>query len=312
MAKELSMSGRKKIETLQKEFTEKFNYLTLIFLDEDMKSLDVSKSLGEVRIRKGADISIMASLKVNTLEERFRESYGIIVEVAYSKDGKIMHTKDSVNKTLNELNSWCESHGCDQFQFKRALTRNTLLSVQEQLFNAIKEKFPDAEAKKINKDNFMDIHIPSIHRKRGTHLFFNTAKNDIKLGFYVRDENFISRVMANALNAEQYAQGLRISGNPTFPNVEEAIEAAILFLSEFSGAEADGSEISVDDEMQKFLDELDGSLSDDEDSEDQNGLLGVNDETDDLSELIIKELSSKVAGVKRFEVNGKIYLYLGL
>ena len=68
MAAELSMNGRKKIETIQKEVTNKFNYLTLLFLDENRKSLDISKSLSEVRKVKGADISINAGLKVNTLE----------------------------------------------------------------------------------------------------------------------------------------------------------------------------------------------------------------------------------------------------
>ena len=34
MAAELSMNGKKKIETLQKEFTQKFPYLTLVFLDK--------------------------------------------------------------------------------------------------------------------------------------------------------------------------------------------------------------------------------------------------------------------------------------
>lgn len=256
MARDLSMNGRKKIERIQKEFTEKFNYLTLIFLDEDMKSIDVSRSLAEVRTAKGPDISIMASLKVNTLEQRFRESFGITVEVAYSKDGKVMHTKDSVNKTLNELNQWCEKNACDMFLFKKALTRNTLLSTQEQLFNAIREAFPDAEAKKINKDNFLDIHIPSIHPKRGTHLFFNTAKNEIKFGFYVRDEDFISRVMESSSKIEQYTQGLRISGNPTFSNVEEAIEAATGFIGEMVGLVGIASNTSASTVIKEFVREF--------------------------------------------------------
>lgn len=253
MAKEISMNGRKKIERIQKEFTEKFTYLALIFLDEEMKSIDVSRSLAEVRTAKGPDISIMASLKVKTLELRFKESFGITVEVAYSKNGKVMHTKDSVNKTLNELNKWCEKNGCDMFLFKKALTRNTLLSTQEQLFNAIREAFPDAEAKKINKDNFMDIHIPSIHPKRGTHLFFNTAKNDIKLGFYVRDEDFTSRVMSKSKNIEKYAQGLRISGNPSFPNVEDAIEAAMEFVAELMAVADIASNTSASTIIKKFV-----------------------------------------------------------
>jgi hypothetical protein len=132
MTKEISMNSRKKIERIQKEFTDKFNYLTLIFLDENMKSIDVSRSLAEVRTAKGPDISIMGSLKVSTIEQRFKDSFGITVKVAYYRDRKVMHTKESVKKSLNELNQWCEKNGCDKFLFKKAITRNTLLSIQGQ------------------------------------------------------------------------------------------------------------------------------------------------------------------------------------
>lgn len=275
MTKEISMNSRKKIERIQKEFTDKFNYLTLIFLDENMKSIDVSRSLAEVRTAKGPDISIMGSLKVSTIEQRFKDSFGITVKVAYYRDRKVMHTKESVKKSLNELNQWCEKNGCDKFLFKKAITRNTLLSIQGQLFNAIKKSYPDADAKKINRGNFMGIHIPSIHSNRGSYLFFNTAKNEIKLGYYVRDEDFISKIIGKAYNIERNAYSLRISGNPRFLNVEEAYKAAIQFLSEFSAVEvADGADMSTDNEMQEFHEELeiDGSGSDNDSHEAKNGL----------------------------------------
>jgi ankyrin repeat protein len=231
MASELSMNGRKKIETIQKEFTQKFPYLTLVFLDQKRTAIDVSKSLSEVRQAKGADISIIASLKVNTLEKRFNESFGLIVEVAYQKEGKVIYTKENVDKTLNELNKWCAAQACEPFEFKKAFTGNTISSVQEQLFAAIKKVFADAEAKKINKDNFLDIYIPSVSPARGTHLFFNTSKNDIKIGYYTRDEKFINLVTdANFVEIEAASNGLRIKGNPTYTSVPSAIPAALNFL----------------------------------------------------------------------------------
>ena len=159
MATELSMNGRKKIETIQKEFTGKFPYLTLVFLDAKRQTIDISKSLSEVRKVKGDDVSIIASLKVNTLEKRFLDNFGIIVEVAYQKQEKLIFTKDNVNQTLNELNKWCSEHKCDKFQFAKSLKGNTLMSIQDQLMQVIKETYPLAEAKKINKDNFLDIFI---------------------------------------------------------------------------------------------------------------------------------------------------------
>ena len=235
MAAELSMNGRKKIETIQKEFTNKFNYLTLLFLDENRKSLDISRSLAEARTVKGTDVSINAGLKVNTLEARFMQNYGLLVEVAYLKDGKVMHTKDNVDKTLNEMNRWCEENGCEKFGFKKSKTGETVLSLQEQLFNAISEQYPDAVAKKMNKDNFMDVHLPSVNSKKGTHIFFNTAKEGIKFGFYCRDEEFVKSILDKSSNIEEYAQGVRPAGNPLFTNVDEAAEAALEFIGEMMG-----------------------------------------------------------------------------
>lgn len=235
MASELSMNGKKKIETLQKEFTQKFPYLTLVFLDKEKRAIDISKSLSEVRQAKGDDISIIASLKVNTLEKRFLENFGLLVEVAYQKSNKVVYTKDNVDKTLNELNKWCEENDCQPFEFKKSFTGNTLSSVQEQLFEAIKESYPNAEAKKINKDNYLDIYVPEINKKRGTHLFFNTAKDGIKIGFYCRDEDFIENVMSNSSNIEKYAQGIRILNNPLQNNVEEANASALSFIGEIKG-----------------------------------------------------------------------------
>lgn len=119
MATELSMNGKKKIETIQKEFSNKFPYLTLIFLNEEKQLLDVSKTLSEVRKSKGDDISIIASLKVNNLEKKFFKNYGLIVEVAYQQDGKVLITEQSEERTLNELNNWCETNSCNKIDYKK-------------------------------------------------------------------------------------------------------------------------------------------------------------------------------------------------
>ncbi len=280
--KELSMNGKKKIETLQKQFTLKFPYLTLIFLDKDRRAIDVSKTLSEIRQSKGDDISIIASLKVNTLEKRFLENYGLVVEVAYQKSNKVVYTKDSVDKSLNELNKWCENNDCQPFEFTKALAGNTLSSVQEQLFEAIKEYYPEAEAKKINKDNYLDIHVPEINTKRGTHLFFNTAKDGIKIGFYCRDEAFVDEVMSRSTNIERYAQGIRILTNPLQSDVQEATLNALVFIEEIIGEEAE-----------------DTSYHEDEDYEYDNNDEQVDLELYDLSdETIIKRVIEKIKTTK--------------
>lgn len=121
---------------------------------------------------------------------------------------------------------------------------NSELSLQEQLFAAIQNKFPNAEAKKINKDNFLDIYFPDINQKRGTHLFFNTAKDGIKVGFYCRDEDFIEEVLKNSINIEKYAQGIRILNNPIQKSVKEIISSALDFIGEILGDKSDLTEAS--------------------------------------------------------------------
>lgn len=118
MATGLSMNGKKKIETIQKEFTAKFPYLTLVFLDEAKSGIEGTKTLAEVRKSKGEDVSIMASQKVNSLEKNFLKNYGLLVEVAYQLGSELVLTTSDENRTLNELNRWCELNGCSKIRYQ--------------------------------------------------------------------------------------------------------------------------------------------------------------------------------------------------
>lgn len=109
-------------------------------------------------------------------------------------------------------------------------------TLQQELANGVTDKFKDAVVKKIDKDNYLDIHLPSIHPKKGTHIGINTAKGLIKIVFYCREESFNEKVLTNSKKIEAYAQGLRIKGNPTFNDVSKAVEAAIDFALEIKRA----------------------------------------------------------------------------
>jgi hypothetical protein len=123
---------------------------------------------------------------------------------------------------------------------KTSINSKSELSLQDQLFAVIKSKYADAEAKKINKDNFLDIYIPTISPGRGTHLFFNTVKGSIKIGYYTRDESFINKVVSIASNSiDGASNGLRIAGNPKFDDIQSATEAAIDFLSNIMNEKID-------------------------------------------------------------------------
>uniref|UniRef100_UPI0040486113 ankyrin repeat domain-containing protein n=1 Tax=Algoriphagus sp. TaxID=1872435 RepID=UPI0040486113 len=104
-------------------------------------------------------------------------------------------------------------------------------SLQQALSDSLLQHFPSAEVKKIDKDNYVDIHLPWVHPKRGTHLGFNTAGNAIKIVFYCREEEWVEQALSNGGGLlEKYSQGVRLKGHPEFLDVETAIAAALKFI----------------------------------------------------------------------------------
>jgi hypothetical protein len=113
MATSITTNGKKKISTFKMEFSSKFPYLTIQFLDQKRKEYDNELNLVSIRTKKGDDISISGQNKINSLESKFEKTLGIAIEVCYSKNSKLIRTKSNNDKTLSELNKWCEANGCD-------------------------------------------------------------------------------------------------------------------------------------------------------------------------------------------------------
>ena len=155
MATGLSMNGKKKIETIQKEFTAKFPYLKLVFLDETKSGIEGSKTLAEVRKSKGEDVSIMASQKVNSLEKNFLKNYGLIVEVAYQLGSELVLTTSDENRTLNELNGWCAANGCIKIDYKKTKTDPSEINDLVSIDNSVDENESDNETI-LFSDDFID------------------------------------------------------------------------------------------------------------------------------------------------------------
>lgn len=126
-------------------------------------------------------------------------------------------------------------------------------TIQDYLAKKIISYYPDAEVKKINKDNHLDIHLPQVHPMRGTHLFFNTARGVIKVGFYCRDEEFVQQKLIKSSAVEAYSQGIRPKGNPEWKSKEEALTAALAFIEVVSGKENSKAEEPVKKPVQKSV-----------------------------------------------------------
>lgn len=122
---ELSVTGNKKIGTLQKEFNKKFPYLRLkicysyarqaVAKGESISGIDPDKTLASVRrADSGGDISISGNKKIKSLEKEFDTVFGLYAQVCYTEaDGHRYYTSGSNDdKTLSAFNAECEKNGC--------------------------------------------------------------------------------------------------------------------------------------------------------------------------------------------------------
>ena len=122
---EITVSGNKKIGTLQKEFNKKFPYIQLcIFYSyarnsvakgEGIIQIDGDKTLASVRrADSGGTISISGNKLVKSLEKEFDTVFGLYAQVCYtSATGKGYYTSGSTDQmTLSALNKWAEANGC--------------------------------------------------------------------------------------------------------------------------------------------------------------------------------------------------------
>ena len=129
MANEITVNGRKKMSTLQREFSEKFEYLTLCFIiDADrekscsVKGIDTSKSLAETRKKFSNDeISIHGRTMVKNIENYFWEKLGIACQIGicnYSGHKFYFPLGDFNNKSLTQANEWAKERGCTKVTSK--------------------------------------------------------------------------------------------------------------------------------------------------------------------------------------------------
>ena len=130
-ATELSVTGNKKIITLQKEFNKKFPYLRLgIFYSyarqqvakgESITQIDGDKTLASVRrADSGGGISISGNKRIGSLEKEFDTVFGLYCQICYTDaDGRRYYTSGSNDtKTLSSFNKECENAGCKKGDYR--------------------------------------------------------------------------------------------------------------------------------------------------------------------------------------------------
>lgn len=121
----LSVTGNKKIGTLQKEFNKKFPYLRLgIFYSyareqvkkgETITGIPEDKTLASVRrADSGGTVSISGNKRIKSIENEMDKAFGLYCQICYTtKEGNRYYTSGADDeKTLASFNAECEKRGC--------------------------------------------------------------------------------------------------------------------------------------------------------------------------------------------------------
>jgi hypothetical protein len=169
-------------------------------------------------------------------------------------------------------------------------------SLQKQLVTAILNTYSNALPKKVDVDNFLDIHLPDVNNKKGTHLFFNTVGGTIKFGFYCRDNDFVENVINSSDQIERYSQGVRLLNNPQFESVEDAVSNAQFFINLISNKSntytSDIDSRGLNNFMKGFESQSDNINQFEEDEEDENDF--ELEDFDVVEESVIDFISNKI------------------
>ena len=120
---EITVNGNKIVKTLQKEFSKKFEYLTLCFIvdaDKDkcvnVRGINTDKRLSEVRKKvSNKELSIHGRSMVKTVEEFFWKELGIACQIGicgYNGHAHYFRLGDFNTMSLTAANAWAKEAGC--------------------------------------------------------------------------------------------------------------------------------------------------------------------------------------------------------
>jgi len=120
---EITVNGNKIMKTLQREFSKKFNYLTLCFIiDADrekcvnVKGINTDRKLADVRKKfSNEEISLHGRTKVGNIESYFWKELGIACQIGicnYCGHSHYFPIGSFNGLTLTAANDWAKSVGC--------------------------------------------------------------------------------------------------------------------------------------------------------------------------------------------------------
>ncbi len=125
MAGNITVTGQKKVETLQREFTDEFPHLAImLFAEEEFaksqrgeraRPLSGDQTIADVRTKKSRDdLSIHGSTHIGSIEATFLDTYGLRAQICIRRDGKGKYTDQSFDAySLSEVERHAAREGWD-------------------------------------------------------------------------------------------------------------------------------------------------------------------------------------------------------
>lgn len=128
---EILIDGRKRVKTIQDEFSKLYPFLGIHFFTEEeiqkaqkgetIIPLDGELSLSKARTVKGStssDFKVTSRMFVETLETNFRKEFGLQIQICTQKEGKSFYTSgDKDRMPLKDLNASCEETGHQKWSY---------------------------------------------------------------------------------------------------------------------------------------------------------------------------------------------------
>lgn len=128
------------------------------------------------------------------------------------------------------------------------------MSLQKDLAAGIINEHPNATVKKVDKDNYLDIHLPDVDEDMDSHLFFNTSDDKFKIGFHSNDRSLFKKVLmdrhgenklfvlGNDIYIHDYENYMSTRYDITpkeYTNSEDALNAALAFVKKLGSSAKD-------------------------------------------------------------------------
>lgn len=134
----ITVNGQKKLATLQREFSEKFEYLFLAFIvTEDhhksvnVRSLDTNQRIADVRSKfSNNELSLNGRTMIKNMEKKFLVDLGIACQIAVQNyNGHKLYFP--IGSFFNELsltkaNEWAQSNECTKIEDVKSLSGKTV------------------------------------------------------------------------------------------------------------------------------------------------------------------------------------------